>query len=415
MMLRAREHKLPDHHNTVETQARWLYEFGHFDGTGVRGRDLKLFDGSEEEFQRAVRSIQSLDINCETLCQKKHNRALTVDGDVGPATVDLMRQPRCSCRDVMPIEVTQAAMQWRADVGLATGLATNTRRGLILGSGSWPTPGCDEDDPDRSTVHSVRIALNIQRMTLSREYLNSAIEAAEKAGWEVGLRPRYIINGSPSEAEMDIRFQRLAGSVIGWNEFPQAGTCRQTIDGRLDTGYRPGGSRGFMWFANLLVHEQFGHGVGLSHTRGGIMNPSIVLVDPVSYKPRDPSLARMTRFFGGEDVTPSIDPPPPPPPPDPEDPVGGIPWKEILDIVITLIRECGDSSRATIRDPSAAQKNAFERRIRRRLKISRNDWNDGKRDEVMPDIYAQAKRASDAEIDAVLEDANEDDEFGDFV
>jgi len=393
----ARSHKLPSHYRTVSDCARWLYEYGHFEGTGVRSRDLPKLSGSEEEIRRAVRSIQTLDANLSQLIELHHGpgRAYVPDGEIGPATRELLSLPRCANKDVYDESTKLALAAWREEQAQT-------------GSGSWPVPGCDEADPDRDEVHSIRIALDIRRMALSRDYLDLAIAAAQRAAWEVGLRPRYLINGVPEEAEIAVRFESLRGSTIGWNEFPTPGTCGQTIQGRLDTGYQPGGERGYMWFANLLVHEQFGHGAGLPHTRGGVMNPSILLVDPVSYRPRDPSLQRMTRYFGGADVTPTTDPDPESPTtPDPEKPV--LPWSEIVEIVITLIRECGDGRRESIRDPSPRQRYAFERRVRRRLRMPRSEWRE-RGAAIMEDIYSEARQATDAEVDAVLADAAEDDE-----
>jgi hypothetical protein len=113
------------------------------------------------------------------------------------------------------------------------------------------------------------------------------------------LLVRYDLEGKYAKPHIKKKFENLWGSVIGWNEFPQSGTCNQTINGRLDTGYVP--TDPLMW-ANLEVHET-GHGVGAQHTRGGIMNPSIIRIDPLSWI-GTPSESNMKRWFGGERVFP---------------------------------------------------------------------------------------------------------------
>jgi hypothetical protein len=86
----------------------------------------------------------------------------------------------------------------------------------------------------------------------------------------------------------------------------------------MDSTYDPSDWR---LHANLGTHESEGHGFGFNHTRGGIMNASIVLVDPLTWK-GDPSWNVAARYYGGEPIDdPETPPPPPPPPPGPSVPV----------------------------------------------------------------------------------------------
>jgi hypothetical protein len=256
--------------------------------------------------QQAFQSWQEADANFDTLVLAWHKRPPHFDGVVGPATEQLIELPRCPLPDFPP--PPNASFDY-GDAGLNA--AVESMRANASGSGSWPMPGCD---PDRQGVHSIRVRLptNNQPSTVTG-YRQKALEACSACYAEIGLAVKYITEGDCEIAKL---WQSLGGSIIGWNEFPSPDTCNQTINGRMDIGYAPSDYR--LW-ANLEVHET-GHGVGLQHTRGHIMNPSILLVWPLTWK-GGPSESTISRYFGGEPLTP-VTPPPPTPPPPP----GGDPW-----------------------------------------------------------------------------------------
>lgn len=154
-------------------------------------------------------------------------------------------------------------------------------------------PGCD---PDRQGVHSIRVRINPARMpTVVQAYVQQALAAVVACYADIGLAVRYILDAI-SDCEIAKLFDALRGGIIGWNEFPQANTCNQTINGRLDTDWAPSDWR--LW-AGLEQHET-GHGVGEQHTNGGPMNPSILLL-PITWR-NTPSFASLKRKFGGEPI-----------------------------------------------------------------------------------------------------------------
>ncbi len=252
-----------------------------------------------------------------------HGRDLIADGKVGPATDAVFQFRRCPMPDYTPPPGASF------DSGIPElNKAIESMRSFATGSGSWPAPGCDG-----TPHHSIIVRLDPANMPSTiRAYHVQALAEVSKAYAEIGLAVRYVLDSS-SRCQIAKRFQSLPGSVIGWNEFPPSGTCNATIEGRLDTGYAPGN---WLLWANLECHET-GHGVGLQHTRGSIMNPSILLVEPLTWV-GTPSYSTLKRNFGGEPIAPAPGPAPVP------TPVPGDPWHgaEIL------IRRAGEAERRAI-------------------------------------------------------------------
>lgn len=274
----------------------WLWQFGHFRNpifastAEVTEADLSKLTLSHPHVRSAVASIQALDANLGPMVFRHHGRELQIDGDIGPATRDLFDLPRCG----------------EADYG-----SDNAATGI----GSWPVPGCDPLRKNRQREHSIRVNVRTRGMPYSLAYFWRFIKIARECAAEMGLAARYILDSpDPSrDCEINVEFERQAGSVIGWNEFPTPGTCAQTIQGRIDPGWTPGEP---VYDATLWEHEQLGHGLGLRHTRGGIMNPSILRFSRLTWK-GDPHERTMRDYFGGVPV-PLDDVNPPTPGPDPE-------------------------------------------------------------------------------------------------
>lgn len=266
---------------------------------------VKKMDGTEPDAKDLIRSYQNSDDNYSALVLAFHKRVPDFDGEIGPATealAEIRMNPELACP--MPdFPLPPGATFDTGDPELNAAFESQ-QRAEAMGSGSWPS--CD---PTRTGVNSFRVNLAMANCPSTvKAYLDKALEAVVKAYAEIGCALRYVKDGDPKECEISKKFQSLAGSVIGWNEFPNPGTCNQVINGRLDTGYAPSDYR---YWANLECHET-GHGVGLQHTRGHIMNPSILLVWPLRWF-GGPSESTMRRYFGGEPVPVTGEPLPPPP------------------------------------------------------------------------------------------------------
>lgn len=289
-----------------------LWRTGHFWNAAysellmVRQSDLSSLTLQDRVVQLAVKSFQEADANLVPLVQVFHGRAPVIDGLAGPATMALADVPRCPMPDHAP--PPDASFDF-GDQNLNLAVRTMQAWAEATGNGSWPVPGCD---PNHRETHSIRVYIDAAAAPAKiKAYLAEALRHVSAAYADIGLAVRYVDGG---KAEIEKRFERLPGSVIGWNEFPQVGTCNQTVNGRLDIDFQPEMN---LW-ANLEAHET-GHGVALSHTRGGIMNPSILLVWPLTWR-GDVSFATLKRYFGGDPVGPPVPVPTPVPVPIPTPP-----------------------------------------------------------------------------------------------
>jgi hypothetical protein len=257
---------------------RLLWNRGHFWNAGfpdvlnVAQSDLDLLTLQDRVVSYAVASHQQADANIVPLSLQHHNRLPMHDGDVGPATLDLLALKRCPIPDHAP--PSNASFHYD-DPSLQRAVETYQEWAAATGSGSWPAAGCD---PSNQGFHSIRVNIDLARCPAKiKGYMAEALKAVVAAYAEIGLSVRYTHDGS--DCEITKQFQSIPGGVIGWNEFPRPNTCSQTINGRLDSDFQPGVED----WANLECHET-GHGVMLEHTNGGIMNPSLLRFWPLNWK-----------------------------------------------------------------------------------------------------------------------------------
>jgi hypothetical protein len=288
-----------------------LYLTGHFWGNpelrDVKQADLSKLDLDHKLVKQAVASWQNLDANFDVLALIHHLRHIIADGDVGPVTASMLDVPRCPMPDYAP--PPGASFDYGHE-GLNEAVKSYQMFAEYKGgSGSWP-----KCDPQRPDVHSTRVNLTTANAsTHQKGILKESVALVEKCEAEMGQAVRHIMDGDAKEAEHDVRFEYIAGGVIGYAYFPTPDTCDQVVQCRIDNSYNPSA----ITFANLLVHEYKGHSDGLEHTNGGIMNPSIITFNPLTWK-GDKHESTKRRFFGGVAVPP-VNPPDPPVPSPPTD------------------------------------------------------------------------------------------------
>lgn len=268
---------------------------------------LAKMNGTERDAKDLMHSWQSFDYNVVLLSAYYGHGQPEDEGKIGPATDHVAAMNRCAMPDFAP---PPGASFDFGDPDLNGAVASMqefaaAEAGLV---GSY-WRGCH---PDRKTVHSLKIGIDITRAP--KNWLanqDKILEARRACAAEIGVYVEFVINPQSLDGLQQYQvFQSIPGSVIGYNYFPNANSCGRISNGRLDTGYDPSD---WTLHANLGTHESEGHGFGFDHTRGGIMNPSIVKVWPLSYK-NDPSWNTAVRYYGGIPLTPSPGPDPDPTP-----------------------------------------------------------------------------------------------------
>jgi hypothetical protein len=293
---------------TPQEIIRRLWDLGHFRNpahpTGVVEADLPKLKLTDRSVSIAMASYQEfMAVDFDRFSAVHHNRPGVCDGDLGPATMDLLNMERCGEPD------------YQMSVEEATG------------RGSWPA-NCHPDWPG---VHTFTVQVDKSRMPSflgDKNDPNSLFEqcfAMQRAAYaDMGIV--FIREDQNSKANTLVTWQRGAG-WIGLAIVPNQFSCGLRIWARFDTVYQPG--KMFDQWARLLCHE-FGHNMGMSHSRGGIMNPSISSGVFTSTAWRgDPSEPILKRSFGGEPVAiggpkpPPVDPPVDPKPPTDPPPAPG--------------------------------------------------------------------------------------------
>ena len=294
------------------TAAWWA---GHFwnplnpDCANVSLDDVGKLSLTDNLVKQAVRSWQLADANSDVFVMAHHGRALDPDGEVGPATRLLAMMPRCPHPDYPP---PPGASFTGAD-GDELKVLASYQRWAATGRGSWPVGCVDGHDG----VHAMTIDVNVPTMPPHVEADWEWIKrATQEAYAEIGLRIIYVRD---ERSHVDLKWKTLGGSVIGLAQFNNQ-TCGDNIFQYMNPNYRADKNMQ----TSLHLHET-GHNCNLDHTRGGIMNPSI-LRTPLKWV-GDTSERTLNKYFGGEPIP--VDPSGPPddgdpPPPIPEGDISGI-------------------------------------------------------------------------------------------
>jgi len=191
------------------------------------------------------------------------------------------------------------------------------------GRGSWPA-GCDPDHPG---IHVFTVYFDTRSLPSHwgkdgdpNSVFEQAWEKCRRAYARIGILMLRV--NSKSKANTSVTWVRGNG-WIGLAQLPNAPGCGSKVWARFDNRYKPSDLVNML--ARLLAHE-FGHNWKLRHTRGGIMNSSIVrgsFNDDAWVG--DPSQSTLVRYSGGKSIDlddDGPDPPDPPGPPDPPNPPG---------------------------------------------------------------------------------------------
>lgn len=264
--------KAADQASQYEVIAR-LRQFGHLPRIAVE--DLPRLSLDSPEVREGLDSF---------LAFSGYELRAGATGGIDRLAIGAVMQPRCGCSDFEGVgELDEASAEMEATTG----------------SGSWPA-GCHPDFPGR---HTFTVQFDFRGMP---SYLGNPDDPTSpfRQAWEL-CRAAYADMGiafiprNDSRANTLVTWQRGAGwlglAIVGRSQ-----TCGSRIWAKYDNRYRP--SALVHQWARLFAHE-FGHNMGFSHLRGGIMNPSL---SQGEFTPRawrgDPGESRMRSWFGGEPV-----------------------------------------------------------------------------------------------------------------
>lgn len=252
---------------------RKLWDYGHFRNpavpTGVTESQLPMLDLASSEVQTAITSYRDF-----------FGLPMAAGGSLTLDLAESLAADRCGCPDY---EEASGEMD-------------------ATGRGSWPV-GCHPSYPNN---HAFTIQVDKRNMPgFLHPVFEAAFELCRKAYRDIGIA--FIREDNNSRANTLATFERGRG-WIGLAIVPRGPKCGQRIWAKFDVRYQPRDLLN-MW-ARLLAHE-FGHNMGMSHSRGGIMNPSIVggVFTPTAWR-GDPSESILRRYFGGQpipDTTPDDD------------------------------------------------------------------------------------------------------------
>lgn len=282
---------------TEQAAIEKLFELGHFanpaklDTFNVERSDLPKLGFNDPVVKQAIASYQAfMGADGDRLSNEHHARPMIHDGEVGPATLALFEVQRCAVPD------------YRREPLPA------------VGTGNWPR--CH----GIGNFHAAKVYINRRGMpSFLAPVWDQVWENTVRAYEDIGLR--FVETDDPNSHNTSINF---VGSSSGWIGLAIVGRgqgCGSKIWSRYLATYRGGSTAASITqqWTSLVKHE-LGHNCGLEHSRGGVMNPSIVNGLPTSWK-GDPSEPQLKRWFGGEPI-PGDEPEPPQPPPGDESHLG---------------------------------------------------------------------------------------------
>ena len=267
---------------------------------------IRSMDGSERDAKDLMASRQSIDANMDKLVDAFHSRLPQFDGDVGPATEALLKLRRCPLPDHPP----PPGAQFHFDDPELQAIVESMQEAAQV-ERSITGPYWRECDPQRKGIHSLVIGIDAERApSVFKENQAHILAERTRIAAEIGVAVRFIINPQSMDGLQQYQvYKPIAGGVIGMNYFPQSNSCGRIPNGSMDSTYNPSNVR---LHISLGTHESEGHGFGFNHTRGGIMNPSII--DSELTWVGDSAWSQVTRYYPAKPLDDMPIPPGPVPP-----------------------------------------------------------------------------------------------------
>jgi hypothetical protein len=227
----------------------------------VEEKDLPKLRLSDRVSQAALRSWQEISgIELDKHAYEYHGRAAIIDGIAGPATLETVEAGRdCHVRDYEDPDSPEGVMR-----ALGT-------------SGNW------KECHGLRNFHAANCSITNQAPAHVRPHFGEVLRRCRAAYQDIGLQLYFGGPGSPIQ-DGKSGFQLTAsfvGSSSGWIGLAQVATnrgCGTQLWSRYLSSYMRNSSSAeaiIRQWCVLFLHE-WGHNCGSGHTRGGIMNPSIL-------------------------------------------------------------------------------------------------------------------------------------------
>lgn len=224
-------------------------------------------------------------------------------GRLDDTTLTVLDLPRCGCPDFPTVNsLPQLGQPDRRPPGEVLPYLPQEMPPSVAGTGSWPV-GCHTPG-----IHEVVVYIHPSGMpTALKPIFPQVLELVKEAYRDIGMLLTFVNVPttstrnlpsllSPNSIQIDFRFERLRGSTIGLAIVPSNPRCSSRIWCKYDPSYLPR-NLATQW-AILIAHE-IGHNMRLGHSRGGIMNPSLLSFAFTKTAWRgDPSENILRRFFG---------------------------------------------------------------------------------------------------------------------
>lgn len=309
---------------TQEQAIQRAWNAGHFWSQGALKaggvsslEDLKKVKVTDPVVIAALQSLsQSESVVYSTACEHAHGRLPDFDGEVGPAMSALVKTPRCSVPDVTPPAGSLFAFEDSAVQGVTIQLQKDAIA-QATGKGNWAH--CHGVGDYHSAVVRVKTS---GIPSFLKPVFPEVLKRVQKGYAGIGLLFHFIdeskenlLTGEVWRGQVNIEFSFVSSSS-GWIGLAIVGNgqgCTSNIWCRYLATYKGGNSPESITkqWTSLVSHE-LGHNCGLDHSRGGVMNPSIVNNLPNPWADSDPSTRILKSWYGGKPVP--LDEPEPEPP-----------------------------------------------------------------------------------------------------
>lgn len=290
---------------------RTAWEYGHFwspanaAGKDVKQSDLKKLKPEDPVVVQAMISLSKMDATRYTRhVLDKHGRQPHFDGVIGPAMESmLLEDGRCPVPDHAPPPGTDFQFDDPNLQEIAEKMQRDTAKAVA--SGGWPN--CH----GTNNIHCMSIRVNPDGISPKYNHLWTKImQNVQRAYCGIGLLIRFIgmdnkdlLTGEPwrSNINSELSFVSSSAGWIGLAIVGQNENCSSKIWLKLLSTYTGGTNDTIIeqQITSLLQHE-VGHNVGLGHSNGGVMNPSITQGNPVGqWSPNDPSRPKLVNLYSG--------------------------------------------------------------------------------------------------------------------